>query len=189
VRLFNDIREKLNYWFLKQSLRKLNRQKKFFSFRETSSIGVLYDASTEEQYKEITLLVKDLQKEQKKVKTLGYVNLKKMPDYSFPKLTFEFCSKRDFNWNLKPGSQHIRDFINKDYDVLIDFSPSHFFQTKNLVAESPAHFKVGLYNERFVDLYDMMMQVDENTPQKETIKHTFFYLKMINNDQGDDQQV
>jgi hypothetical protein len=188
VKFFRDLKERLNHWFLKQSLKRLQRQKRFFNYAGTSTIGILYDASTEEQYLSIANLVKELQQDQKKVKALGYVLQKKLPEHAFPKLTFEFCNYRNFNWALKPVTQNIKDFISKDYDILIDLTPSGFYQVKRLVADSPAHFKVGRYAEKFLDLYDLMIQIDDQTPLTEAIKHTFFYLKMINNnDQGDDQ--
>jgi hypothetical protein len=117
--------------------------------------------------------------------TLGYITGKTMPEYSFPKLTFEFCNKTHFAWNHQPTSPTINSFISKEYDVLIDLTPSEFFHVKYLVSQSPAHFKVGRYAEKYVDLYDMMIQVDDQCSLQETINHTIHYLKMINN--GNDQ--
>ncbi len=157
------------------------------NYREARSIGILYDASTEKQYQIITHLVRDLQQDQKKVKTLGYVVQKQMPDYSFPKLTFEFCNSKDFAWNQKPKSLNVKDFISNDYDLLMDLTPSDFFHIKFLVAESAAHFKIGRYAEKYLDLYDLMIQVEDTSPLDEVIKHSIYYLKMINNDQGENQ--
>jgi hypothetical protein len=187
VKVFDNIREWLRQWFLNQALKKSTRKRKMYNYRDARNIGILYDASTEEQYQLLTGVVKDLQQDQKKVKTLGYVQLKKMPDYSFPKLTYEFCNSKSFSWNQKPKLQSINDFINQDYDILIDLSPTGFFHLKYLMAQSPAHFKVGRYADKYVQLYDLMLQVDDNNPLSEVINHTFFYLKLINNDQGDSQ--
>lgn len=189
VKFLKNIREKFYQRILLQTVSRLKRDKNFVSFPNVTTIGIIYDASTEAQHRSITNFVKDLQNEQKKIKSLGYVNLKKMPEYCFPQLIFEFCNSRSFRWNLKPSLQNLKDFAANDFDLLIDFTPSSFYQIKNIVAGSPAHFKVGRYVEKFIELYDLMIQVDDHTPLDEVLKHTYFYLKMINNnDQGEDQQ-
>lgn len=186
--IFKTIREKFQYWLLARALKRLSRRKRTMGYRQAASFGILYDASSEENYRQITLLVKDLQQDQKKVKTLGLVNLKKMPEYAFPKLTFEFCSPKDFAWDYTPKSQSVRDFIAQEYDVLIDLSSAKMFHLKYLAATSGAAFKVGRYHDQQVNIFDLMLQVNDDTPHRETIEHTIFYLKMINNDQPDINQ-
>ncbi len=168
-------------WFLAKTLRKVRRNKKIAGYKQCTNFGILYDASTEENYKRITLLVKDLQQDQKKVKTLGFVDQKKMPEYSFPKLTFEFCNKKAFALNYQPQSQGIKDFLSQKYDVIIDLSNADFFHLKFIAALSDAPLKVGRFHQKYVDLFDLMLELREDAPIDEAINQTMYYLKMINN--------
>jgi len=168
-------------WFLAKTLKKEGRNKKIAGYKQYTSFGILYDASTEENYKRITLLVKDLQHDQKKVKTLGFVDQKKMPEYSFPKLTFEFCNKKAFALNYQPQTQGVKDFLSQKYDVIIDLSNTEFFHLKFVAALSDAPLKVGRFHKKYVDLFDIMLELKEDAPIDEVIKQTMYYLKMINN--------
>lgn len=184
--MFKNIREGIRHWFLNNALKNLKRKKRIFSYKDALRFGILYDASTEENYRQITLLVKELQQDQKKVKTLGFVAQKKMPDYCFPKLTFEFCNKGYFGWNQQPVAPNVKEFIAADYDVIIDLTPSVVFHAKFLTSLSNVPFKVGRYHEKYVDLYDLMIQIDDNSSLEDAAKHTMYYLKMLNNDRSDD---
>ena len=181
-----SIKNNVRLWFLKRAHRKVKRKKKFFSYNRATSFGIIYDASNEDSYRDLTYLVRDLQQDQKKVKTLGFVAQKKMPEYCFPKLTFEFCKASDFSWTQQPTAQNVREFIYQGYDVLIDLTPSSFYQCKYLCAISPSRMITGRYAERYVDVYDLMLQVDDTMSVKETGGQVIHYLKMFNNEQSND---
>ncbi len=182
MKILEEIKSKYRYWFLKQTFKKNIREKKLLGYGQATNFGILYDASTEEAYRFITLLVKDLQHDQKKVKTLGFVNHKKMPHYAFPKLTFEFCNAQNFSLTQKPISPNIIDFASNNFDILIDLTPSTFHQVKYLSAISASTMKVGRYVEKHVDIFDLMLQLEDEGPLQEAIEQVFHYLKMINND-------
>ncbi|MFP4288243.1 MAG: DUF6913 domain-containing protein [Bacteroidota bacterium] len=181
MNLYEQLREKIRMWFLAKTLKKVRRNKKIAGYKHYIHFGILYDASSEENYKRITLLVKDLQHDQKKVKTLGFVNQKKMPEYSFPKLTFEFCNKKAFALNYHPQAQGVKDFLSQKYDVIIDLSNTDFFHLKFVAALSDAPLKVGRFDKKYVDLFDVMLELKEDAPIDEVINQTMYYLKMINN--------
>ncbi len=183
MKIYTELIGAVRFWFLKRAEKGISRQKSLLGYSQIESIGIIYDASLEENYKQISILVKELIQDQKKVKTLGYFTQKKMPNHCFSQLTFEFCDKKCFLWNQKPGKQNVKDFINSNYDVLIDLTPSSFYHVKYLMALSKPQMRSGIYADKYVDLYDLMLQVDENNSLKQIIEHVFYYLKMINNDQ------
>jgi len=177
----------VKYWFLKRAHKRVVRKKKLLGYSQAQNIGILYDATSEDNYRIITLLVKDLQQDMKKVKTLGFVSLKKMPDHAFPKLTFEFCNAKSFSITQQPLTKNIKDFISNDYDILIDLTPSDFYQCKFLTAISGATMKVGRYVEKYIEVFDLMLQLDDNSSLKETSEQMLHYLKMINNGSKSEQ--
>jgi hypothetical protein len=178
----NKLTAALKHWFLKRASSKINRTRNLIGYKQAHHIGILYDASNEENYRRITLLVKDLQQDQKKVKTLGYVIQKKMPDYAFPKLTFEFCNSKSFSLTQQPITSNIKDFAENNFDILLDLTPSKLDHMKYISAVSGSKMKVGIYDEKYLDIYDLLLQLNENSTLEETIEQTLHYIKMINND-------
>lgn len=187
MNIIKSLRDRFRYWLLRKAHRQLKRVKKLRGYKEAQTFGIMYDASSEEDYRQITLLVRDLQQDHKKVKTLGYVMHKKMPDYCFPKLTFEFCKASDFSWKQHPASRNVKEFIAHKYDVLIDFTPTEFAHIKYLAAISDSTMKVGAYEEKYLDVFDLLLQMDHQSSLEEKIKQTIHYLKMINNDQFEEE--
>lgn len=185
--ILKNIREAYRRFFIRRELEKNIRHRRLLNFDQAQSFGIIYNATQEENYTLLTLLVKDLQQQQKKVKTLGFVEQKKMPAYCFPKLTFEFCNKKSFQWNYAPDADNVVNFISEPYDVLIDLTCCDLFFTKYLAAISGARFKLGVYDDRYVDVFDMMIQVDDKCKLKDLAENTLHYLKMINNAQGNAQ--
>ena len=152
-------------------------------YSQAINLGIVYDASSEKNYRHVNQLVRDLQKDQKKVKTMGFVNMKKWPGHCLPQLVFDFCDAKAFAWNQNPIAQNVKDFIQADYDVLIDLTPSGFHLVKYLCAVSKATMKTGRFVEKYIDIYDLMLQVDDSNSIEETSSQVFYYLKMINNEQ------
>lgn len=181
MKIVANLKGALRLWFLKRAMRKPERLKKFLGYSQATTFGIIYDATTEESYRRVTILVKELQQDQKKVKTMGFVNLKKLPAHAFPKLTFEFCTKKDFSITQQPLLPSINDFATHAFDVLIDLTPSDFHQMKYISAISDSLMKVGRYDDRYKDIYDLMLQIDDTNTIEETIDQVLFYLKMINN--------
>lgn len=176
-----NIKRKIQNWFWARELVHLRRVKSPMSFEKVKSVGILYDATNEADYTQITHLVRKLQFEQKVVRTLGYVSRKKMPDYCFPKLTFEFYNLKEFNWLLKSNNSFIKEFISTEFDLLIDFTPSDCFYQKYIASVSAAHFKVGRRHPDQEKYYDFMIEVPENYDLDQLIEQTLFYLRLINN--------
>jgi hypothetical protein len=126
----------------------------------------------------VSEFVNTLFKTKKDVKALGFVNLKELTHHHMPMLQFDFFFLKDLNWYYKPQNYIIKNFVEKDYDILINFCDDSCIPIKYLAGSSKAKFKVGKYQEN-VDLYDMMLDVKENTLAA-LIKEIHHYLNIIN---------
>ena len=150
------------------------------NYDQIKSIGVLYDATHEKEYTHVTHMVRKVQFDQKSVRTLGYVSKKQMPEYCFPKLTFEFYNVKEFSWLLKPKNPFIREFIATEFDLLLDFSTSDCFYQKYIASVSAARFKVGRRHNGHEDFYDLMLEVSDDYDLNQLIEQSLHYLKLIN---------
>jgi len=181
VSVFKKIIKKYRNYFFKKKRKNISRQKKVINYYDAKNIGMIYDASYEDNYNAITEITRRLQLDNKKVYSLGFVSQKKKPEYCFPKLIFGFFTSRDFTWNLEAKSNFINEFIQTEFDVLIDLSPSDIFHTKYVAGLSKAKYKVGIYSKEYFHIYDLLLDVNENISLEELIDHSLHYLKTINN--------
>ena len=178
MQFVEDIRQKVGDFFFKRELKSNPRQREVHNLHTSKSIGILYDATEREDMIKVSEFVNTLFKTKKDVKALGFVNLKELTHHHMPMLQFDFFFLKDLNWYYKPQNYIIKNFVEKDYDILINLCDSTCIPIKYLAGSSQAKFKVGKYDED-VDLYDMMIDVKENTLSA-LIKEVNHYLTVIN---------
>ena len=172
------IKQKLGDFFFKRELKSNPRQREVHNLHTAQSIGILYDATEKEDMLKVSEFVNTLFQTKKDVKALGFVNLKELTHHHMPMLQFDFFFLKDLNWYYKPQNYIIKNFVEKDYDILINLCDSACIPIKYLAGKSQAKFKVGKYEED-IDLYDMMIDVKENTLSA-LIKEIHHYLTVIN---------
>jgi len=175
---------KIRLFFLNRCIRRqqklLNRQLKISNLEQAKSIGVVYNASTENDYSRAAGLIRHLQAQGKMVKSLGFVNYKELPHYLPTKLNFDYITHKDLNWYNKPDNQFINDFIKYEFDILIDLNLAGNQSLRYVVSLSRARFKIGLFNEEQKDIYDFML---DGIPQGKVslyIKELLHYLEIFN---------
>ncbi|MEE9349546.1 MAG: hypothetical protein V3U80_05820 [Flavobacteriaceae bacterium] len=85
-------------------------------------------------------------------------------------------TEKDFSWNGSLKSNDVNNFLNIEFDMLIDYTKSETVYKKYLVAKSKAKFKVGYANvdER---LYDLMLAVEDDVVMFNT--ELLRYLKIL----------
>lgn len=158
--MFERIR---NYFWnaeIQKRLPRLNRSKKITHPADAKSIGIIYNVGEEKDYITITGFVSQLQNDKKEVRTLGWINLKEPPHYCYPRLMFDYITKRNINWYKKPSGEKITDFINKEFDILLNIDTTDNLSLLYATALSRAKLKVGVYSEKKKDYLDLMISLD-----------------------------
>jgi len=178
MQFVEKIKQKVGDFFFKKELKSNHRQREVHNLHTAQSIGILYDATEREDMLKVSEFVNTLFQTKKDVKALGFVNLKDLTHHHMPMLQFDFFFLKDLNWYYKPQNYIIKNFVEKDYDILINLCDSTCIPIKYLAGISQAKFKVGKYEED-IDLYDMMIDVKENTLSA-LIKEIHHYLNVIN---------
>ena len=176
-------RQNIATWFLRRKVKKQSRQNKSVGYKEARKIGILYDASREQDYLLIKKLVHDLREEHKEVLALGYINAKKLPKNTFIKLGLDFITKKNLNWYKKPVSQTATNFTKEKFDVLINLNIESAYPLRYIAAASHATFKIGRFNKNNKGFCDFMLQVEKNTELKDLIEQSMHYLKIINSNE------
>jgi hypothetical protein len=154
---------------------------------DARSIGIMYVLSDTADYDLVAAFVSRLQHERKEVKALGFVKNKILISRFLPKLSFDFFSQKDVTWFYKPIHSKVRDFIDKEFDILIDLNLQDFFPLKYISGLSKARCRVGRYSESNMEFYDLMIEPKPGTTMSEYIEQIHHYLSVINRNEKGNQ--
>ncbi len=180
--VIKNIKVGIANYFLKQELQAVRREQKpnKFNFNEVKTVGILFDATNSEDFEIVKRYVVYLREYKKKVKAIGFFSTKQIPALTYSKLEYDFFSTKELNWMGKPSSVIIRNFIDEEYDLLIDLNVEDHFPLRYISALSKAVFKVGKYGEKDVEIYDMMIDADNTKTVKYFLRQVDTYITMLN---------
>ena len=180
--MVKNIKDTIANFYLKLELKDIVKVKKpiKFSFAKVGTIGVLFDATTSEDLELVKRYIAYLKENRKKVKVIGYFNVRDIPQLTYSKLEFDFFSTKELNWFGKPTPAHVNNFMEEEFDLLIDFNIADHFPLKYIAALSKANFKVGKFNEADKETYDLMIDTDAGQTLKYFMQQIDIYMAMLN---------
>lgn len=182
MKFINDIRRFFGERLLASKLNK-SRQSAVHNFEDAQSVGILYREKGESFYILVKQYVKYLRSEHgiRDIMAMAYVEDKKiLPHYHVHKLKYDYFTGANLNWRMEPNCDQVQNFIDKEYDILIDFEKEPSLPLRFILAESKAAFKVGYYDPDNEPFYDMMLASGENDTFDEYVKQINHYLTRIN---------
>ncbi len=178
--IITNIRKKTGRILLNRDSSRVMRDRRIINMSAASRIGVVYMLHDEPVYRKISTYVKKLQDSGKTVKAIGYVESKRLTGQFLPKLSYDFLYPSGLNWNYKPTSTAAKDFIDTDFDILLDLSTEDYLPVLYITAMSKARFKTGLKSEHRSKYLDMMIDLGDNEGLDELIEQIDHYLSIIN---------
>lgn len=185
MQFIEDFKQKVGKWVFHRELTKNTRAKEVCNLDDATSVGILYDATSEEQVRFIQPFVTYFFDLKKEVKALGFVDANELSYCHIPKLQYDFFYKKDLNWYYKPENYIIDNFIKKEYDILINLCDSSVIPIKYLVASSIARFKIGIYEEDY-EIYDLMISLKDDRSMQRLMTEIKHYINLINKEDGKD---
>ncbi len=180
MNFFEKVKNSILDYHFRKELSKLTRNRKACNLDNAKTVGLLYSVKDEITYNKITKLVKSFQDRNKIVKSLGFINEKSIPHYCHPKLSYDYFTLKELNWFNKPNNSFIRDFVNIDFDLLIDLSIKDNIYLQYISGISKAKFKVGKFGDKNSNYYDLMINITENTSLDKFIEQLQHYISIIN---------
>jgi hypothetical protein len=171
-------------YFLKEELLKTVRERKMTNLKEAKKIGILYTLDDVPEYETVAEFVSLLQHDHKEVKALGFVKNKNLVSRFLPKLSYDFFSRKDINWFFKPLHSRVKDFVEREFDILIDLSMNDNLPLKFISGLSLAHCRVGKFSEKNRICYDIMIDLSKPISLNEYILQIVHYLTVINNEES-----
>src|ERR1017187_3796836 len=150
-----------------QEIKGFHRDRKVMSMKDAKRIGLLYNATESEDFEIVKTYVRKLLADKKEVTSLGFVDKKELPANQFAKLGLDFFTRKNLNWYMVPDSPLVTNFINEDFDILINLNIGACFPLQYISADRKAKYRVGQYDIKNAIYYDLMI----HTPKNETLKH------------------
>jgi hypothetical protein len=180
VEFLKSVRIAVGRFLLNNNVKKVRRERQAHNMNTAKSIGFVYVYKNEEEFRAVENLVSDLKKELKNVKALVYLPYAKLLEYIPQKISIDYISPADLNWIYHPGKKYANDFIHTKFDILIDLNLSDFFPLEYVMTVTNASFKVGLFDKKKQNIYDMMLKIPKEEKIEVVIKELMNYLKMLN---------
>ncbi|OFY74060.1 MAG: hypothetical protein A2265_02720 [Bacteroidetes bacterium RIFOXYA12_FULL_33_9] len=178
----SSILNSIGNFFLKYKLKQLTRKRGCYNLDSAKTIGVVFNATNQQNYEIARSFIKYLMAGDIKVEGLGFVNSTEVLDFYSYQTGVSFFSKKNLNWYKKPKHQTVEDFIAKEFDILLDITVEDDFPTKYIVSLSKAKFKVGRLTEK-ADYMDFMIDISKNNKSIYLIEQINHYLSLINKKQ------
>ena len=115
----------------------------------------------------------------KEVRTLGFIDLQDLPHYCYPRLSFDYISKPTMNWYKKPHGDKIKDFMNKDFDILLNLDTTQNSSLTYIYALSKAKFKIGIETSINKEFSDLMISTKSTVDLPNLFEYMMNYIKMF----------
>jgi hypothetical protein len=177
--VFQRLRIRIGRYYLVREQARTERTLRLKNLEQAKKIGILYSLDDVPDYDKISRFVSELQHEHKDVKALGFVKNKALVNRFLPKLSFDFFSKRDVSLFYKPLHNKLRDFIDKEFDLLIDLSIHENFPLKYIAGLSHSLCKIGRFSEENVSYYDLMIDIKPSSTLEDYLGQIRHYLTVI----------
>ena len=178
--MFGKIRTKIGEYYFHQEQSRSWHLRKMTNLREAKKIGILYTLNEVPDYDRVSDFVTQLQHDNKEVKALGFVRNKNLVTRFLPKISYDFFSRQDINWFYKPIHTQVKDFIEKEFDLLIDLSMNDNFSVKYIAGLSSALCRVGRFSEGNSDYYALMIDAKPAMSIDDFLGQIRHYLTIIN---------
>ncbi|MFM8432612.1 MAG: DUF6913 domain-containing protein, partial [Bacteroidota bacterium] len=94
---------------------------------------------------------------------MGFVDKKKLPPAQYPQYGLDFFCRKDLSIGMIPNDPIVRNFIEERFDILINLNAESCFPLQYIATLSNARFRVGRYDRRTTDCYDLMINIKGDT--------------------------
>lgn len=176
------IRNKLAGYLLYRDIAGRRRTPGVVSFDRARNIGILYDATIDQDFELMKNYVREIRGLSKEVIALGYYSQKELPGTRFMKLGLDLFTRKSLDWRLRPKGAVVSNFMQRKFDILICFNLDHSIPISHLALQSDAIFKIGRYDGRVKNVLDFMIKTTQPVNLKQMMDQVNHYLKLIKNE-------
>lgn len=181
MKTIQNIREKFAKSFLLKQINETKRNQKPINLENARTVALLYYLPDEATYKTMEIILAKINDLNLKVRVVAYTDQKFYPHYFIPKISQDILTAKDVNWRLQPQKPFVKEFIETEYDILIDLSLGDYLPLLYCAALSKAGLKVGRFQEDHELFYDLMIHAGPEETIDSFATKVIHYLSRINN--------
>ncbi len=181
MELLGEFRQKVGIYILERKGSRSKRKVHYSNIESIRKIGIVWDASNNEEFSFLTKFHNKMNEKNVKVKIIGYYSGKDLPN-NLTAIKFFSCIRQpELDFFYKPvSSVEAATFIKTRFDVLIDINFEKKFPLYYVSTLSAANFKVGLWDSRTVNpIFDLMIELKKPFRIDNYLDHVMHYLEMI----------
>ena len=152
---------KIKNYFLHKRLiaKKPDKIREICALERANSIGVLCEITDEDSYKAIFKIFTRLQQNNTIVHLIGYIDEKYVPFYCLQQLSADYFCQKQLTWCGEPNVIQVQDFINRDFDILLDFNYRYHAPVEDILSIASSKFIIGSCAD-YQDIYDLFIQTE-----------------------------
>lgn len=164
--------------YLNYRLKSFSRKKGTYNLDNAKLIGVVFNATDQKTYEIARSFIKYIMAGKIKVEAVGYINSAEVLDFYSYQTGVTFFSKKNLNWFKKPKGTQVNEFIEKEFDMLIDLTINSDFPLRYISTLSKAKFKIGRLVQNQEHL-DFMIDTSKNNTSIFLVEQINYYLSLI----------
>lgn len=190
MELFGKLRTRIGNNLLRKKAERLTRKKFYSGINEVRKIGVVWDASSLDEFPVLARFCQTMQERNIEVTIKGYYSGKILPD-QYTAIRYLTCIRRnELGFFYHPLSGETASFINQKFDVLIDANFNDILPLRYLSVLSLASFKAGIFRgEKDEQQYDLMIEMKDPVNLESFLNETLTYLEMINSGEPKKEKI
>ncbi len=175
---FHKIKKKIGLFFLKQNIKKQNRNIEFNNIDSAQSIGIIFNADDESEFPKIKKFISQIKQQNKNVYGLGFVG-KEDDNLIRPQIDgIEYFSFKNLTWFYKPKDAYVSNFCNKAFDLLIDLNLDDYCLPLSFVSVlSNSKCKIG--KKKLFYSHDIFIDIKDNNSAHYLISQIQHYLSVL----------
>lgn len=180
MKVVKDLKDKFTHYLIFRKNKQKNYLPGKINFEQAKSIGIVYSANEDTDKEALKDFINELNKEAKEVTSIEFSksNNKRPTEMLQTKNKLHF-SKKDLNLLKIPRKTAIHNFVNRQYDVLIELSDPSNLPLHYISAASKAKLKIGPYNPHYSQLFDLMINEPNNSNIQSIIEIVKKYTRNI----------
>jgi hypothetical protein len=174
--MFNNIKNRYRDRYILKNCSRGNKQ--FISLKEAKHIGILTSIANKEEYIDILSIFSQIQQMEKTVKMVAYIDEKQVPYYCLQQLTVDCFCRKDMNWYGKLIMHQVIDFMNTEFDMLIDFTHQFYAPIHTILTLSKSLMITGGNNTQ-KEQYDLFIDIDEKMNYQKLLENIIIYTSKL----------
>jgi len=149
MKILTKLKYKIASYKIIKLLKKQNRKTEQTTIAQAQNIGIIFNSVDNNDIETILNFFKN-----KNVFILGFCKDKKL----FKKNNY--FSRKDFSWDCKLKTENLKNFVEQNFDILLNLDLQNNILLQYLSLISQAKFKIGVYNNLNCKILDLMLNFE-----------------------------